>query len=123
MSTRDSLIEYLRTVLDDTAGLERIHLVKTPRNVDKLSRPTLVVKTDSLEKLPAAPIGNMLGNFTLGLVSNHLDMEKAEDQLDELLEILLPALFTHNIVWTQATQTAFDEQHLSYDIAVSTIIK
>jgi non-ribosomal peptide synthetase component F len=123
MSTRDSLITYLQTVLDDTEGLGRIQLVKTPRAVDKLSRPALVVKTDSLEKLPAAPIGNMLGNFLLTLVSNHLDMEKAEDQLDDLLELLLPALFTHNIVWTRATQVGYDEQHIAYDIAVATIIK
>jgi hypothetical protein len=123
MSTRDSLITYLQTVLDDTEGLGRVQLVKTPRAVDKLSRPALVVKTDSLEKLPAAPIGNMLGNFLLTLVSNHLDMEKAEEQLDELLELLLPALFTHNIVWTRATQVGYDEQHIAYDIAIATIIK
>jgi hypothetical protein len=123
MSTRASLIEYLAGVLTDTPALADVRLVKTVRATDRLSKPVLIVRTVSLEKLPAAPIGNMMGNFTLVLVSPHVDMEKAEDQLDDLLGDLLPALFTHNVVWTAATQTAYDEEHLAYDIAVSTIIK
>jgi hypothetical protein len=123
MSTRDSLIEYLEGIVAGTAGLEQVKIVKSVRATDRLSKPVLIVKTDSLEKLPAAPIGNMLGNFTLVLVSHLANVEKAEDQLDELLAILLPALFTNNIVWTSATQTQYDESHLAYDVAISTIIK
>jgi hypothetical protein len=123
MSTRDSLIEYLETVLATAPELEQVKLVKSVRATDRLSQPVLIVRTNSLEKLPAAPIGNMLGNFTLVLVSHQVDVERAEDALDDLLEVLLPALFTHNIVWTTATQTQYDDEHLAYDIAVSTIIK
>lgn len=123
MSTRDTLITYLQTVLDAVPELEQVKLVKSVRAQDRLSQPVLIVRTTSLEKLPAAPIGNMLGNFTLVLVSHHVDAERAEDALDDLLEVLLPTLFTHNIVWTTATQTQYDDEHVAYDIAISTILK
>jgi hypothetical protein len=122
MSTRDSLIAYLEPLLAATPGLEDIKLVKSIRSVDRLSQPTLIVKTVRLQKLPAAPIGNMLGEFLLVLVSNHVDVDRAEDQLDDLLEVLLPKLFNSNVVWTAADQTSFEE-HVSYDISVSNILK
>ena len=122
MSTRDTLIQYLETVLPATEGLEGIKLVKSIRANDVLSQPILVVKTVSFVKLAEAPIGNMMGEFLLTLVSPHNDIERAEDELDDLLELLLPALFNSHLVWTSATQVSL-EGHLAYDIAVSNILK
>ena len=122
MSTRDTLIQYLETVLPATEGLEGIKLVKSIRANDVLSQPILVVKTVSFVKLAEAPIGNMMGEFLLTLVSPHNDIERAEDDLDDLLEVLLPALFNSHLVWTSATQVSL-EGHLAYDIAVSNILK
>ena len=122
MSTRDTLIQYLETVLPATEGLEGIKLVKSIRANDVLSQPILVVKTVSFVKLAEAPIGNMMGEFLLTLVSPHNDIERAEDELDDLLEVLLPALFNSHLVWTSATQVSL-EGRLAYDIAVSNILK
>ena len=122
MSTRDTLIQFLETILPSTEGLEGIKLVKSIRANDVLSQPILVVKTVSFVKLAEAPIGNMMGEFLLTLVSPHNDIERAEDDLDDLLEVLLPALFNSHLVWTSATQVSL-EGHLAYDIAVSNILK
>ena len=123
MSTRDSLITYLTTLLGATEGLEDVRLVKSVRATDVLSKPVLIVKTVSFQKLPAAPIGNMLGEFLLTLVSPHDDVELAEDQLDDLLEIILPTLFNNHLVWTSAAQVSYDAKHIAYDIAVSNILR
>lgn len=122
MSSRSSLIAYLEPLIAATPGLEKIKLVRTVRAVDALSQPTLIVKTDALRKLPAAPMKKILASFTLVLVSPHKDVEKAEDQLDDLLEILLPLLLTWGIVWDSATQTEFDSEHIAYDIAITSIL-
>lgn len=122
MSSRSSLIAYLEPVIAAAPGLEAVRVVRTVRATDKLSKPTLIVRTNTFEKLPAAPLSSMLGRFTLCLVSPHTDVERAEDQLDDLLEILLPLLLTSGVIWEQATQTQYDDQHLAYDITIQTIL-
>lgn len=122
MTTRGSLIDYLEPILAATEGLEAVKFIRTIRPVDQPSQPVLILKTDSIEPLPEAPRSAPLGRFTLILVSPHVDPDKAEPQLDDLLEILLPALFGAGVMWERATQTAYDESHLSYDIAIRSIL-
>jgi hypothetical protein len=91
------------------------------RDLGELSQPTLIVKTDSYEKLAAAPIRKRLGNFTITLVSNHDDIDRAETQLDDLLEALLPALFTAGLSWQEATQVEYSG-NLAFDIRITSIV-
>lgn len=122
MSTRASLIAQLQPILTTTPGLDKIKLIESVRATDQLStRPILIVKTDSLEKIPEAP-RSVLGNFTLVLVSPRVNVDKAEEELDDLLEILLPALRSQFIMWQRATQTSYDDQHIAYDITVTNIL-
>lgn len=123
MSQRDEVIAYLTPILAETAGLEKVKLVKSIRSLGELGAKTpLIVKTDSYEKLPQAPMSKRLGHFTLILVSTKRDLDEAEDQLDDLLEILLPKLISSGIIWDTATQTAYDDTHLSYDISIRSIL-
>lgn len=123
MSSRSSLIDYLEPIVAATPGLEDIRFIRSVRAVDQLgNKPILILKTDSIEVLPEAPRSSPLGRFTLVLVSPHVDVEKAEDQLDDLLEILLPTLFGAAVMWERATQTAYDDQHISYDISIRSIL-
>jgi hypothetical protein len=122
MSSRASFIAYIKPILASTEGLEKIKLIESVRATDQLSsRPLLIVKTDSFEKLVEAP-RFVQANFTLVLVSPHLDVDKAEDQLDEILGTLLPTLRDNNVMWERATQTAYDDQHISYDITIRSIL-
>lgn len=122
MSTRQSLIDYLAPKLEAVEGLERVKFVPTIRATDALSsQPILILKTNAIVPLPSAP-RHYAGEFTLVLVSNLTDPEAAEDQLDGLLELLMPALFDNAVMWTRAEQTAYDDTHLSYDITLNTIL-
>jgi hypothetical protein len=121
MSLRTELCDYLETVCANTAGLEKVRVVRVVRDLGELSQPTLIVKTDSYEKLAAAPIRKRLGNFTITLVSNHDDIDRAETQLDDLLEALLPALFTAGLSWQEATQVEYSG-NLAFDIRITSIV-
>jgi hypothetical protein len=122
MSMRKELAEYLQTVIDATPGLEKVRVVPSVRNVGTISQPLLIVKTDAYERLAAAPFTKRQGNFTLTLVSKHQDIDEAEDELDALLEVLLPALLTASLGWTDATQVGYGESNLAYDIRVTSIL-
>lgn len=118
MSSRDGILDFLEALLPATAGLEKVKLVRSVRATDQLSRsPILIVKTNSFERVASASRW-VQGNFTLVLVSNHKDVDKAEDQLDDLIEVLLPKLTGSSIMWDTATQTAYDDTHIAYDITV-----
>jgi hypothetical protein len=121
MSSRSSLIAFLGPLLSDTAGLEGIRLIPSVRATDTISTPILIVRTDSFEKLTEAPRWTQ-GNFILALVSNHTDVDRAETQLDDLLQILLPTLLGAGVMWDRATQTQYDDQHIAYDITVRSIL-
>lgn len=122
MSTRHSIIARLHDLIAATPALADVRIIPTIRATDRLSKPSLIVRTNTIEKLLEAPIKQVMGTFTLVLVSPHTDLEKAEDQLDDLLDALLPALFDSKIKWTLATQTQYDDEHLAYDITIQTIL-
>ena len=121
MSARTVLAEYLQAVIDGNPELESIKLVPSVRDVGTLSKPTLIIKTDSYSKIPVAPRSRQ-GNFTLTLVSPHQNIDAAEDELDELLESLLPALFTSGLLWEDATQVGYGDSNLAYDIRITSIL-
>jgi hypothetical protein len=122
MSTvREKLIEYLTAVCAETEGLEKVKFVTSARNLGNLSQPTFILTVKSYEPNPAAP-HYVLGNFVGVLVSNHLDLDKAEQQLDELLAILLPLLFSWGVIYSSADPTDFDDQHRSFDITFSSTL-
>lgn len=123
MSLRADLIEYLATLIEDDPALSKIHLVGSARSVDAPSRPNLIVKTNGFRKLPQAPQKNLTGEFTLTLVSKHTDIDLAEDELEALLELLLPKLFTWGLSWDTADQVGWTDSLIAYDVTVNSIFK
>lgn len=123
MSLRTDLIEYLAVLIADEPGLEQIHLVGSARSVDAPSRPNLIVKTNGFRKLPQAPQRNLTGEFLLTLVSKHTDVDLAENELEGLLEVLLPKLFTWGLSWETADQVGWQDSLIAYDITVNSIFK
>jgi hypothetical protein len=117
---RTGLAKYLVLLTQATEGLEDVRVVPSIRNLGEFNKPTIVVKTDTLTKLPAAPKSN-LGSFTVTLISPHDDMDRAEDQLDDLLELFLPQLFTWQLNWESASQASYNDK-LCYDIVVTSIM-
>jgi len=122
MSARTALVEYLTTLVASKPELEDIRVIPTIRYVGEISTPILIVKTNSLSKIAAAPRSGLLGSFTLTLVSPHQDIDRAEDDLEARLEVLLPSLFTWGLLWETADQAQYDENRICYDIQTTSVL-
>ena len=122
MSARTALVEYLTTLVASKPELEDIRVIPTIRYVGEISQPILIVKTNSLSKIAAAPRSGLLGSFTLTLVSPHQDIDRAEDDLEARLEVLLPSLFTWGLLWETADQAQYDENRICYDIQTTSVL-
>lgn len=116
------LADYLKQLVADTPSLASINVIPDTRALPELSSPTLIVKTDTYTPEPVAPLSKRRGNFTLTLATKHKDIARAEDELDALLEVLLPALLTSGVVWTEATQVEYASSVLAYDIKVTSVL-
>ena len=122
MSVRTTLVEYLTTLVASTPELEDVRVIPTIRYVGEISTPILIVKTNSLAKIAAAPRAGFLGSFTLTLVSPHKDLDRAEDDLEGRLEVLLPSLFTWGLLWESADQAQYDKDRICYDIHTTSVL-
>ncbi len=126
MSARTLVLDALNEIVDTTPGLEELQgrVVRAARGIGELDRAALLVKTGQYAPTPAAPTRNVTWTCTAVLVSKYRDQERAEDDLETMLEALTPKLLTHSMKWTSAELTAFDDdQHLSLDIAIEAIFQ
>lgn len=121
MSIRTALGDYLDGVLAGTPGLDDIKLVRSVRELGTISVPTLVLKTDTFSPIVAAPRKSQ-GTFTATLISPHQNIDRAEDDLDERLELLFPALLGAGLAWVDATQVGYGDSNLAYDIRITSIL-
>ena len=110
-SHRAQLAAALKPHLPDTW-----RIVPAQRNVDFGNKVTLLVKQRSYVRLAQAPASHLTIEFVLTLVSKHQDIDRAEDELDELLPDLLPLLETSKMRWESATKVEVDGNRLGYDI-------
>jgi hypothetical protein len=121
MSARLELVEYLKALMLGTEGLEDVRVIPSVRAVDSLSKPVLIVKTNTYERVPEQP-RLIRGNFTLTLVSPHVNIDRAEADLEDMLELLLPALYTAQLLFGEATQVGYDDTHIGYDITLMSLL-
>lgn len=111
---RKQLAEELTAALPDTW-----RVIPEQRSVDPQNRNVVIVKQQTLTKNPAAPNASRIIRFTLTLVSRYVDIEKAEDDLDITLPILLAAIDgIQNLRWEEAEKVAIDDTRLGYDVTV-----
>ena len=123
MSARTALVDHLTALCAVTPELADVRVIPSIRTVGEISKPILIVKTNSLRMIAEAPRSAPMGVFTVTLVSPHKDLDLAEDDLEARLEVLLPALFTSGLLWESADQAQYDENRICYDIAVTSILK
>lgn len=122
MSARTQALDALQTIIAGDVRLEDVRLVRAPRDVGEIATPILQVRTSTWEPTAVAPLRNLTWNGIATLVSPHLDIDRAEDQLEELFDALSDHLRTSNMLWTGATLTAYEDgQHLALDINLFTI--
>lgn len=114
MSIRSDLVAALKPLLP-----ARIKFVDSPRSLDGLEAKTPVVQVyrETLAKAPNAQ-GTYLNTFALWIISPGVDVPRAEDTLDDLLDQVVVALDQVKwLNWTTADRSVYgDAEKPAYKI-------
>jgi hypothetical protein len=114
MSIRSDLVAALKPLLP-----ARIKYVDSPRALDGLEAKTPVVQVyrESVAKAPNAQ-GNYFNTFALWIISPGVDVPRAEDALDDLLDLVVVALDQVSwLNWTTAERSVYgDAEKPAYKI-------
>lgn len=113
MSARKQLAAALKTALPKTILVHDVEEMP-----DALSKPTLVVRFHAYTPAPNAQ-GSMFAEFVVTLASQHKDRSRAEDHLDDLLAMVLPALRGMPAATWSSARKALMGSYLAFDIDVS----
>lgn len=93
------------------------------RNLDALESVTVVWKQSTLSRLREAPIGTVLVEGTITILSPHQDVERAEEDLDEaVLDLVLAIDSLPALAWSGATKVSLNDTFFGYDLTVSTTV-
>lgn len=118
---RAQLASELKALLPNT-----VKIVDVPRGLDGIEakRPVVMLYRTSVQKAPNG-IGSFFNTFSLWIVSPNIDPKRSEDQLDEMLDVVLAALFEVSwLKWSTATRSTFgDQQAPAYEITLEVISK
>lgn len=104
----------------------RFRWVPAQTRLDRLAKPTLMLKLSGVTRHPGAQ-QVLMPTFVVTVVSEHADQVQADIDLDELLDELIAAI--QPIRWVAfrgAEKAAFQNKYLCYDIqleALTTIKK
>jgi hypothetical protein len=99
----------------------RFHWVPVQRKVDRLAKPTLMLKLAGLTRSTVAQ-GVLVPTFVLTVVSEHTDPEQADPDLDELLdELLAPIQAIRWVAFRGADKAAFQSKYMCYDIQLEAL--
>lgn len=114
MTIRADLAAALKPLLPSN-----IKIVDVPRSLDGIetTRPVLMLYRERLEKAPNA-IGDYFNTFALWIISPNVDPSRAETQLDNMLDDVIPALDSVDwLNWNFAERSTFgDNQAPAYKI-------
>lgn len=119
-STRQQLAELLKPLLPSA-----VKIIDVPRSVDGIEskKPVIILYRETRGKAPNS-VGDYMDTFTLWVVSPFVDVRRAEDGLDDLLDEVLLALDTITwLNWSTAERSMFgDQQAPAYKITLSVTV-
>lgn len=113
IAPRKQLASLLRPVIPRSWKL-----VTSDRATDLSKTITVQLKQRRIIRTPQAPNGAHDIEFVLTVTSPNMDLDKAEDQLDTAVNVLIHALDDAGIRWLNADKVANDER-LAYDITLT----
>lgn len=94
-------------------------IIPFQKELSTFTAPVVILKQSAITRLPEAPEGAHVVEFTVTVASPHVDREKAEDQLDDNVNALIHAIDTLGIGWTRADKVAIDNTYIGWDINLS----
>jgi hypothetical protein len=119
MTVRADLSAALKPLLP-----ARVKIVDVPRGLDgvETQRPVVMLYRERVEKAPNA-LGDYFNTFALWIVSPNVDPKRSEDQLDNLLDEVIPALDELTwLNWSSAERSTFgDSQAPAYKIELTVV--
>ena len=121
MSVRTDVAAQLTTDWAAIPALAGLRVVATERALDDIQRPTALLRQSKIARTPSAPNSHRTVTMLLTIISPHLDLDKAGDQLDTLVTAALDYLdprFIHD----DADAVAYASR-LAYDISISIIAR
>lgn len=121
MSIRTDVAQLIREALAD-GPLADIKIVTSERDIGKIGRAAIIVKQQSIGRLPAAPLSHRNVGVIVTVISAHQDLDRAEDDLDVIVPDVLNALDNQAILtWSGAAKVGWGESNLAYDITLEVI--
>lgn len=110
--------KQLETQLSDDwaaiPGLASVRVIATERELDPPRKPTALIRQKLVGRAPAAPQGVRRVELLLTLISPHEDLDRAGDELEDLVLEVLDYL-GGRIPHEDATAVAYGNR-LAYDI-------
>ncbi|NYF29236.1 hypothetical protein [Microbacterium sp. JAI119] len=119
MSVRKDVEAQLGADWADIPPLAALRVIATERELDDITQPTALIRAKSYDRTPAAPQSHRNVGLLLTLISPHLDLDRAGDQLDDITTAALDYLdtrFSHE----QATAVGYGAR-LAFDIPLTVI--
>lgn len=104
---------------DLQAAFPKLRVIATERKVAEVKTPTLLIRAQTLDVTAGAPLSHRDVGLLLTLISPHLDLDRAADQLDTLAPQILDWLdprYQHT-----AAQLVGYGDRLAYDIPTTII--
>jgi hypothetical protein len=98
-------------------------IVRSSVNLDRLAKPVVIIKQQSIERLSVANQGHHEIGFVLTIVSPLENLTKAEDQLDDSTNALIHALDDGDVHWTRAEKVQYADKYLAYDVNLTLVSK
>ena len=121
MSARTELAAILRPLLPPTWKL-----VTSERTIDDANAVVCRLTQQVIERHPVAPNSKLLVTFNLQVVAPGVDLDRVEDDLDEVTAVMLLVLesLPHGIYWGGSATKVLtaDDGHLAYDIPLTITI-
>jgi len=119
MSIRTWFADQLRTDWASIPELAGVRVIATERALDTIAEPTALIRLKRMEREPKAPLSTRRVGLLLTLISPYIDLDRAGDQVEELIEAAMTYLgprFPHD-----AAEVVGYADRLAADIPVTII--
>jgi hypothetical protein len=93
-------------------------LVTSEKNLETMSKITVVLHQQRIAPLPAAPMGAHTVSIVAQIISPLDDRERAERQLDDPINAFVHVLDENGFAWTSAEKVSTEDGHLAYDVTI-----
>jgi hypothetical protein len=119
MSVRSEIAAQFSDDWDAIPALAGVRIVVTEREIDDPDRATALIRQRTIGKHPSAPMSHRQVGLLLTLISPHLDLDRAANELDELVTEALDYL-DPRYLHEDAQSVGYNERS-AYDIPFTVI--